>query len=57
MNDNLKGKILREKKVCKFVINVYKVISDFIICYDIRPDAAIELTDSTSNKYVSISID
>ena len=45
---------LREKKMLK---QTYKVINDYKICYYIRPDATIELTDSISSKYVPNSID
>ena len=43
---------LRKFFFYKFVINIYKLISDFIIFYNIRPDAKIELTYSIFNKYV-----
>ena len=47
------SKVRLRKNVCKLIMQIYKVICDCIICYDIRPGATIKLTDSISNKYVS----
>ena len=50
-------KLKFKETICMFAMKVYKIISDCKICYDIRPGATIELTDSISNKYFPNSID
>ena len=45
------SKVKFRRKVCKFVLQTYKVISDCIICYTPWPDATKMSTDTIAERY------